>query len=932
MASKTRQADSGRVVLQGMHSRYGRMVMWLFGRLFGAIDYPPERADELRQLSSRATLVYVVNQPSVWMTLYLNHALSDLELPLGRFVGGINLLLWQPVGRAFVLLRQRFWRWGWLSAHRSEATETAATADLRPDDDDDDDDDRFTSSEALLREVTHNGGSSLIVIPPSRKDQKPRRQVTNDFIAALLTLQREQQRPIVLVPHLITDRALGGSGRRGVTDWLFGDRRNPRGIRGLALRVRTRRTATVCVAREIDLTEVISDSPDGDDVELAHQIRLTVNRRLSEEEQIIAGPRMPPPQSIARRVLRDPKVKARIERPSKRKKLSNPAAVMVARQKARVYLKEIAANYDVRVIKLIDRFLGLVFNRIYDGVVCDDVGLRRVVKAARGRPVVFCPSHRSHVDYLVLSYLLWNAGLAVPHVAAGVNLSFFPVGTFLRRGGAFFLRRSFRGQALYGAVFQAYVNELIRGGATIEFFLEGGRSRTGKLLPPKLGLLGMVAESWRDGACDDLLFVPVSVDYERIVEADSYARELGGKPKKAESIGGLLRSVGVLRSRFGRLHVQFGEPISLTEFAKERGITQVAGKSNSGGDAQELNDGSTTVSPVDSEGVAEDDSKQRWRRAVHALAYRIMRQIASIGTVTPTALVATCVLGKRGSAIALSELQAEAANLYEFLSIAGARFSDSLMLVGTREGAISQAASYLVAAGMLGEERPPTSDHEVLYTASAEQRIRLNYYKNTLVNHAAQVSIAARALLGARASGDDEMVDYETTRVGARFLSQVFKDEFVYRVDKVVAGAFDETLAQLAIRGAIDVYDDGRVGLRNVVVLRTISRLLDSFVESYWCTVDSVDMLGRFPLWQSELVKRSQERVRRAFLSGEIKCAEAASPPLVEAAIGWLKDASVLTWDTDGGGRNLAVQGDEAQARLVELKSQLGGFMFTEDQ
>ena len=144
--------------------------------------------------------------------------------------------------------------------------------------------------------------------------------------------------------------------------------------------------------------------------------------------------------------------------------------------------------------------MGWVFNRIYDGIVVDERASDAVVEASRKGPLVFCPAHRSHVDYLVLSYVLWEHGIAPPHIAAGANLSFFPLGTLFRRRGAFFLRRSFGDDALYRAVFRAYVAELIAAAPPSSSFIEGGRSRTGKLLLPKFGILSMVVDAWRAGA------------------------------------------------------------------------------------------------------------------------------------------------------------------------------------------------------------------------------------------------------------------------------------------------------------------------------------------------------------------------------------------------------------------------------------------------
>ena len=183
---------------------------------------------------------------------------------------------------------------------------------------------------------------------------------------------------------------------------------------------------------------------------------------------------------------------------------------------------------------------------------------------------MLCPSHKSHIDYLVLSLLLYEHGMTPPHVAAGINLSFWPFGAIARRGGAFFIRRKVKGDRIYTAVLRAYVKHLLRDRFPQEFYVEGGRSRSGKLLFPKSGLVSMEVDAWLEGAADDVVFVPVAIDYEKLIEASSYVRELAGAEKEKESLRGLLGAASVLFAPYERLYVQFEEPISLRQVAAER--------------------------------------------------------------------------------------------------------------------------------------------------------------------------------------------------------------------------------------------------------------------------------------------------------------------------------------------------------------------------
>src|SRR5262249_45677326 len=221
-------------------------------------------------------------------------------------------------------------------------------------------------------------------------------------------------------------------------------------------------------------------------------------------------------------------------------------------KRGRANLREIAADPKPWMFRLGRPILSWVFRRIFDGIEVDREGLAKVRDAARKGPLIIVPSHKSHVDYLVLSYVFLENDLVPPHIAAGANLAFWPLGFFFRRGGAFFLRRTFRGDRLYGAVFRAYVRKLLRERFNIEFFIEGGRSRTGKLLAPKLGLLGMVVEAALDddGAhARKAQVVPISIGYEKVIEEKSYAKELAGGKKKKEDVKGLLKATRVLGAR-----------------------------------------------------------------------------------------------------------------------------------------------------------------------------------------------------------------------------------------------------------------------------------------------------------------------------------------------------------------------------------------------
>lgn len=235
---------------------------------------------------------------------------------------------------------------------------------------------------------------------------------------------------------------------------------------------------------------------------------------------------------------------------------------------ARKCAEEIAADYSSSAINFMERFLGtIVWKRVFKDI--DVQGLDRLRAWAQNHEIIYMPSHRSHADYLLVSYTLYHAGLVPPHIAAGENLNLFAVGALLRRCGAFYLRRKFSGDGIYTAVFRAYVDSLIKRGYPIEFFPEGGRSRTGRLLAPKTGLLSMVAEAGLKQRARKVALVPVFIGYDKCWEVGSYAKELRGAQKTKESTAGLLKAGKILGKSYGKAYLNFGEPVVLQDYADQ---------------------------------------------------------------------------------------------------------------------------------------------------------------------------------------------------------------------------------------------------------------------------------------------------------------------------------------------------------------------------
>ena len=349
------------------------------------------------------------------------------------------------------------------------------------------------------------------------------------------------------------------------------------------------------------------------------------------------GPDLSHRRTLIREVLRAPSVRRAIIAESG----DDFRKQEVARRKAEKYAFEIAADISYPTIRVAVRVLRWLWHRIYDGIELNH--MEKVHDVARDKEVVYVPCHRSHFDYLLLAYVTYEAGLHLPHIAAGINLNMPVVGGILRRGGAFFLRRSFRGNRLYATVFDSYIQQVLGKGYSMEYFIEGGRSRTGRLLQPKGGMLAMTVNSYVKNPQRPIVFIPVYFGYEKLIEGDAFISELGGAQKKKETLGGLVRSIKSLRDQFGKVSVNIGEPIEL-EPVLDR------------------------VHPDWRDYESENGDRPPWvAGVVDGLGQRIMENINAAAAVTPISLLAHVLLATPKQTIGVEELRRQLAVSLELL-------------------------------------------------------------------------------------------------------------------------------------------------------------------------------------------------------------------------------------------------------------------------
>lgn len=801
-----------------LRHEFGPFGRALTEHYFEPVRFPQSAIDQLKSLTHQGFVVHVM-RTTAWINyLYLDWAMVRHGLPPVRAV--VNLRRWFT--RPFTLAAQR------------------GAFDVR-----------FTYAR-------RQGGSGLVFLRESAFNTARGRETREDPFPALVEMAKKSEKPIYLVPTLLLWEKWQQKVTPSVLDRIFGSPEAPGFVHSVATFMRNFRRAQLRVGEPINLKRFIEENEGQDTAVIARKVRSALNHHLSRETRAVFGPPRKPVDRLIEEAMRDRQFQQAAAEVAKEKSRPLPAVEREARRN----FNAIAARFSPTVVGGASFFLHWIFNRIYDGVEVDEAGLERAMRAAAKAPVVITPSHKSHIDYLIMSYVLWQRGYTVPLVAAGANLSFFPLGPFLRRAGAFFLRRSFKGDKLYTASFKAYLKKLVHDGIHHEFFPEGGRSRTGKLLQPKLGMFTWLVDAVLEGARNDLLFVPAAIDYEKVVEGGSYSAELKGGDKKPEDLKALLSAPSVLTENYGRIHLTFDEPVSLAELMKER--------------------------QVDPATATEEQKKG----LVRALGHRVMFGISKVSTVTPHALLASALLAHRRRGISVRELTDRIVLLRRLVTDLHAPMSRQLVNGPSSPTVLGPIADAMRMFASEGFVRIVEARGEPIYQVEDERRSELSFYKNTLINLLAGRTIVCAALLRCEPG-----CPVEEVRERALFLSRLFKFEFLYPVGKTFEHIFDETLEHL-VALSLAVLENGVVKVAPEPHARPdvqfLADLLRDLLESYLLAARTVADVPDAGLDKKDFLKRALDAGRADYLAGTITAAEALSRPTLETALTYLLDKGYL--------------------------------------
>ena len=638
-----------------------------------------------------------------------------------------------------------------------------------------------------------------------------------DRLARLLAFAQQAGAEVDLVPAEV----LWGPVERAPSLWNlpFGNPYDPPGFTRW-LRLLRRGYARVVIGAPGTRTALEAESrAQGDKLALSTFVRVQGVKALSLAQRQVFGDRYKVPRLLAEQILGDTSFQDRVA--------AAGATIGLTREESLVRgehaLRELATSHNLFSMEIFRRFARWVYSLAFDPAIDVDPGeLEKLRELGRRAPLVFIPSHKSNFDHMAIYSLLFASGFPPPHTAAGINMSFFPMNRILPGTGAYFLRRSFHDDPIYKESLRSFINTLVQRRFHQEFFIEGGRSRSGKLLPPRYGILNYIVDGARRADIGEVLFIPTSIAYDQILELSEYVRQNQGDEKEAESFVFLLRQIRAARARkLGRIHVRFAEPISLREYLDRTG----------------------------------DD-----RLVVEKLAFQISNQINAVTPLTPAALACSVLLGAGKRALGEQEFVAQAALLVDYAHERGIPLTAEVD--AGAESAVRCAAEALAGTGVIEKY---AGGVEPVYFVTERGRHAASYYRNTVIHF---VLVRAIAELSARAAAEDAD-PMRDTRSWALRMRELLKFEFFFGERDVFLRELEREQQRLSKEAS----------LYSAPLLAACPRILLDFIESYWVVAETLRSFagGDAPISRSVVLRRCHELGRQLLLQDRVQSPELLS-------------------------------------------------------
>jgi glycerol-3-phosphate O-acyltransferase len=851
-------ASKGAAHHSAMVRRFGLLPNWFARLAFGHVRIDSDDIARMRRLANEGTLVYVMRYRSLVDYFLINYVLLREGLPLPRFANGISSLWLRPVRDLVRALWARL-----RSAH-------LFGKEIR----------RFRERD-LVAQLAAHGRSVLLFIRSRRTGIGRPRPVRagesrqgSDYLREIVHGLWGKEQPVFLVPLAI----FRGSGlrRKGsrLASFVYSVHEAPSDVKKLFTYVWNARDLTISAGAEVPLNAFMAQYQHETEDRIVRRLTRALQIFLYREERVFWGPTLRSKRLVRDMVLGDDEVQRLVTAVAAERGVS----VEKTAKEARAYFDEIAANFHGYYFAVLAFLFNRIWRRMFSGL--EIRGLEKVVECVKQHPIVLVPCHRSHFDYLILSYIFHENFLSPPHIAAGINMAFWPMAPLFRGAGAYFIRRTFEGNPLYKTVFRSYLAYLIREGYTQEFFIEGGRSRTGKILTPKLGMLSAIVNAFVEGVRRDLYLVPVSIHYGRIVEEEAYKQELLGGQKEKESFGALLKARRVLRQKYGTVYVTFAEPISLNAALGER----------------------KERFQHDHDTAAEEEK----RYFIQKLGFRLLREVNEAAVAGATSLSSTVLLAAPQLAIRYGDFVTAARALTSLLLARGVTLTASLQ---RNTENFLESLRFLQSGKLIEWMRDRGGD--IIY-APPEKRLILDFYKNNIIHFFVIPSLVAHALRRGVAA--------DALRDEVWWWLELFRWEFALPERPAVAAEIESTLQHLRAHGVVG--DDGV--RRNHVLLVFGDGILENFREAYWIAAKTLLDVDADGLARKAAIARMQKSFMMHQLLGQAQKPEGNSAITFANALSRFAEMRCIQIAPRGrGGKEHAVVPGEAFERLVGFERRL---------
>ena len=850
---------------RGMVTEFNIFHRLIFRPMFRRVQVLQADIDRIRDLSATGPIVFVMKNRGQLEYRFFNYLFLKEGISLIRYATNALTLFWWPLKQLWAHLLMRL-----ASLYEQGRTQTSV-------------EERQNGQIVKALEAGHN---VLINLSVSRDYLFGLVKTSPlDALRPLIDLQGYMSQPVRLVSLQFHYDRHPDRTRKSLFDLMFGEKSQPGALRKcLLFFLSFTRDPAVKFGAPINLKEFLSEANSQDRTTCTQKLFSRIEDDLRIEHARISGPALKSKAVVISELLADKEFQKNLEEIAMVRGLPQASV----EREAKRYLEEIVADVSYSVVDFLDWFLTWLWNSIFDGLVYNREGLDRIRDAAGRHPVVLVPMHRSHLDYLLISYIFYNEKITFPHICAGLNLNFWPVGRFIRKAGGFFIRRSFSGNTTYKETLATYMRSLMAANYCVEFFIEGTRSRTGKLLKPKMGALSLLMKAYFDGSCEDIRFVPIAVSYDQIPEQKAYRAESSGAEKTKENAGELLKVRKAFLRKYGKVYIQFGEPISLKDWCEASGVAKV---------------------PLET-----------LKQDVSDFAYHLTYNINKEAVITPMALLATALLSFPRKSASRAELNTRINSLESYLRYKQARLSD--VLRDRRDWAMDEALGLLVTKGII--QRHDTFNGTV-FSVDDVRRGELDYYKNTILHFYVSLSCVAK-IVSSLSSGESlslaELVrQFET-------LKTIFRADFTFSHRKTLEEHVLRAAQFLVGQGAIRLSKDTLTRLDHSEGLQAYASLLDNFLEAHLAALRYIKAQSFVRQDKKTLIKDMLEKLKPLFLTGEFRFSEALSQFNLENALSTLTDVGVLTTDEPEKGRvlySLKDAGETAGRWMDLIQSLLAG-------